>query len=135
MKDIQDFIDKMVNIEVVWDEGRYWHYPFKIFVEKEDWTIEFWIMMIEWWVSPHYKIFIEKIKENSKRVYMSIDFPAGMDMENEFVGVFQYENETVKIKLLPYTVKDNKPIILPAVEDGVLYKYIREDFNRVFINH
>jgi len=101
MKDLQSFITDMVRIEEIESVQAFGHYPFQLMSEGSDDSLTLAVLDLGD-VIPCYKIFAEHLAKGAKRIYMSIDFPAGGDLAEDFVAVFQYENETFNVVALPY---------------------------------
>lgn len=101
MKDLQSFITDMVRIEKIESVQAFGHFPFQLLSEGSDEKLTLGALDLGD-VIPCYKIFAEHLAKGAKRIYMSVDFPAGGDLVEDFVAVFQYENETFNVIALPY---------------------------------
>lgn len=100
----QEFIEKFVTIDFVESSGCYGHFPFQMFVEKADGSFEADALAISGVVNC-YRIFVSKLDKKPKSVFMALDFPAGGDIETDFVAVFSFENGAMDILAIPYNPK------------------------------
>lgn len=108
MKTKEDFIKSMVNIEYIEDEGVYGHYPFQLFSETKNGDFEINSLALGGDVKSCYLRFLEYKNEGSKRIYLSLDFPQGGDIENDFVAILSFENDNLDLIALPYRTEDGK---------------------------
>jgi hypothetical protein len=84
MKNVEEFVATMVKIDIIEDSNSYGHYPFQLYVELEDGKSEMNALALGGDVASCYKRFAKYKKENAKRIYLSLDFPKGGDIENDF---------------------------------------------------
>jgi len=106
MKNIQNFISQLITIEFISDSQCYGHYPFQMFVETSDGGFELNALALGGDVVSCYRRVASYVKQNAKRIYMSLDFPAGGDIENDFVCIFSYEGGEFELFAMPYDPED-----------------------------
>lgn len=106
MKDLQGFIKSMVKIDYLEDFGAYGHYPFQLVSEDTEGKMTIGALLLGGDVEACYSTFAKQIKNGDKRVYLSVDFPAGGDIDKDFVAVFSYENEEYSLLAIPYNIED-----------------------------
>jgi hypothetical protein len=131
MTDIEDFVKSCVTIDYKKEHGQFAYFPFNMFVEKKDGSVDLIVIASrEGGVLNIYKIMFKYINSGIKRLYVAIDFPAGMDIKNDFVGVISYELSKEKGKQLdifaiPYNEKT-----------GEIYKRINRSphLNMIILN-
>lgn len=109
MKNIEEFVELSVKIEKQSQRNEFGYYPFHMFVEKNDGKIDIIVIADISSVGDVYKIMDRYIKIGMKRLYCAVDFPARMDIKNDFVGVFKFDKndeEEFEIFAIPYSTKD-----------------------------
>ncbi len=112
MKTLDEFVKTMVRIEFLEDENCYGHYPFQLFVETKDETFEMCALALGGDVLSCYRKFGEYKNDDAKRIYLSLDFPSGGDIENDFVAIFSMENDKIDLFAIPYSTKDGAKLEL-----------------------
>ncbi len=88
MKNVQEFVEKLVDISIVEESNCYGHYPFQMFVETADDKFELNALAMGGSVQLCYKRAEKYYREKAKRIFLSIDFPKGGDIKKDFVCVF-----------------------------------------------
>jgi len=101
MKTIEEFVESLVKIELIEDANCFGHYPFQLFCEKNIGNNEINAISIGQ-ISLVYLRFAEYKKNGAKRIYLSVDFPAGGDIDNDFVAIFSFENDVLSVFAIPY---------------------------------
>ena len=92
MKDVEEFVKQCVTIDYKEEHKIFGYFPFNMFVEKNDGSVDFvCIATTDGGVLNVYKIMFKYISSGVEKLYLAIDFPAGMDMKNDFVCVIQYD--------------------------------------------
>ena len=104
MKSLNNFIESFINLELIDETNCYGHYPFQMFVENEDNTNQINSLALGGDVASCYRLFAKNKNNNAKRIYFSLDFPSGGDIENYFVCVISYENNEINLIAIPYNV-------------------------------
>jgi len=108
MKNVDEFIENMVHIDFLEDEECYGHYPFQMFVEKEDGTHDINALALGGDVESCYKRATEYKQNNAKKIYLSLDFGCGGDIIHDFIAIFSFENGVVSIVAISYDIKNGK---------------------------
>lgn len=107
MKSIQKF-KKSLNIGFVENTGIYGHCPFQIYYQSKEGHIAHSNLIPEEKVLFYYKAFHRYLVEGCTTVYMSIDFPAMGDIENDFIAVFSCENKEINMCAILYDKETGK---------------------------
>ena len=103
---VKDFVSNLVNIDLIEDsDGNYGHYPFQLFVEKEDGTFEMNTLDLGGDVLACYKRVAIYAKDNAKKIFLSLDFPSGGDIEHDFVCVYSIVDSKFDIYAIPYNTE------------------------------
>ena len=129
MKDINTFIDDMVDITPMDAGDCFGHYPFKLLSEDSDGKLSIGALALGGDVKACYDVFKKCLVDGAKRVYMSVDFPGGGDIEHDFVAVFQYENGEVIVLAIPYNTKTGETF--DRISESVLLSRIKKEFKWV----
>jgi len=108
MKSVEEFMKIMVKIEFIEDSGSFGHYPFQLFCENKGGGFEINALALGGDVASCYRRFSEYKKQDAKRIYLSLDFPKGGDIENDFVAIFSFEDGELKLFAIPYKTEDGK---------------------------
>lgn len=104
MKDIEEFVKKSVKIEYQKQANQWGYFPFHCFVEKQNGNFDVIVIAGIESVEDCYKIIAMCIQNNCKRVYMALDFPAGGDIDHDFVAVFATEGIKFDAFAIPYNI-------------------------------
>jgi len=126
MKNVEEFVATMVKIDIIEDSNSYGHYPFQLYVELEDGNIEMNALALGGDVASCYKRFAKYKKEKAKRIYLSLDFPKGGDIENDFIAIFSYENGEINLYAIPYLLENGE--VLQTIIESVQLSKILEQF-------
>lgn len=127
MKDLKEFIEKFVKIEYLDHCKSYGLYPFQMFVEDKEGKNNIVSLNLGGEIEKVYHAFMDYYKDSPKRIYMAVDFPAGIDMKNDFVCVFVYELDVLTVYAIPYKIKTGK--VLPEIYESELLSMIKKDIN------
>lgn len=117
MKDVNEFTEQMIKVDYIEQSDCFGHYPFQMFYEKHDGKASISALALGGDVKACHRLFADVMHGGIKRVYMSLDFPSGGDIENDFVCVFYYENSTHELKnfAIPY---DSQGVILNKITES-----------------
>ncbi len=129
MENIKDFVKQLVKIDYAEQWGGFGHYPFQLYAETEGGQAEMNALALGGNVNACYLRFRKYLKEGAKRIYMSLDFPKGGDIENDFVCVFSYENAEHQIFAIPYETEGGKTF--PQIKESSLLSKILGDFIQI----
>jgi hypothetical protein len=125
MKTVEEFVKKMVKIEFIEDSNCFGHYPFQLLCENKDGGFEINALALGGDVDSCYRKFAKYKKEGAKRIYLSLDFPKGGDIENDYVVIFTFENNKVELFAIPYEINGGK--ILDIIKDSTQLDFIKSD--------
>jgi hypothetical protein len=102
MKDLKEFVEKLVKIEFLDHCNSFGFYPFQMWIEHKDEKSTFASLDLGGEIRAVYKAFADYYKEDSKRIYLAVDFPANMDITNDFVCIIGYESQEFTLYAIPY---------------------------------
>jgi len=108
MKTVEEFVETLVKIEFIEDMNCFGHYPFQLFCENESGDFELGALALGGDVTSCYKVFAKHIKGDAKRIYLSLDFPKGGDIENDYVAIFTFDYGVINVFAIPYDTEDGK---------------------------
>lgn len=103
MKDLKEFVEKLVKIEFIDHCNAFGFYPFQMWIEHKDDKSTFASLDLGGDIRAVYKAFAEYYKEDSKRIYLAVDFPSVGDIESDFVCIIAAEKDIFTINALPYS--------------------------------
>lgn len=133
MKDINEFVEKLVSIEYHDEIESYGHYPFQLFTESQNDKQEFVSMIGDGSVVNRYAIFKEKLSDNPKKVYMSLDFPAKNDIPHDHVIIFSYENGEFNRFAIPYNAENGER--LPTITESEQLDAVFNQFKSIVLDN
>ena len=126
MKSVEEFVSSMVKVEFIEDSNCFGHYPFQLFAETKDGKQEINSLALGGDVASCYKRFAHYKNNDANRIYLSLDFPKGGDIQNDFVAIFSFENNEIKLQAMPYQESDGK--LLQAIKESQHLKSIMSQF-------
>lgn len=126
---VQDFVNNLVKIDLIDSESSYGHYPFQLFVEKEDGTFEMNALALGGDVISCYLKVLKYYKENAKKIFLSLDFPSGGDIEHDFVCVYSIVNGKFDIFAIPYNTETGEKY--EEIHQSELLKKILDQFENM----
>ncbi len=98
-----------------------------MFVEAADEKLTICALDLGGDVRAVYKAFSDFHKEKPKRIYLAVDFPANMDIENDFVCIINYQNDEFKLTAIPYNPGTGE--IFPEIKVAEILNKIFEDLS------
>lgn len=125
MKDLKEFIEKLVKIEYLPHCRSFGFYPFQMFVEDKEGKNNIVCLNLGGEIGKVYHAFMDYYKDNPKRIYLAVDFPAWLDLKYDSVCVFVFEDNSLRIYAMPYNKETGQ--MLPEVHEGKLLESIRND--------
>ena len=130
MKNVNEFIENMVNIEFVDQSNCFGHYPFQMWTKTKDGKNEMAALAIGGDVAACYRAAAGHIKNDAKCVYLSLDFPATGDIKNDFVAVYSYEDKELKCIAIPYDPKTGN--LLDRINSSETLSGLMKQFKNFF---
>lgn len=128
MKDLKEFIDTLVKIEFLDHCNTYGFYPFQMVVEDKEGKLNMVSLDLGGDIRAVYTAFNDYFKENPKRIYLAVDYPAGMDIINDFVCVIGYENSEFTLYAIPYDLETGET--LSDIRDAEILDRIHDDLGK-----
>ena len=127
MKDLKEFAEKLVKIEFLDHCNAFGFYPFQMYVEHKDEKATICSLDLGGDVRAVYKAYADFFKLNPKRIYLAVDFPANMDITNDFVCVIGYEKEEFLIYAIPYNTETGETF--SEIRDAEILNRIHDDLS------
>jgi hypothetical protein len=127
MNTVKEFIDNLVKIDIQEDYNCYGHYPFQLLVEKSDGTFDINALALGGDVDACYRRVRKYIKENAKKIFMSLDFPKGGDIEHDFICIYSIVDGVIDIFAIPYSTETGEKY--EEIHTSEILNKILEDFN------
>ena len=110
MKTVSEFEKELVKIEYIEQSECFGHYPFQLVCENKKGGIELNALALGGDVAACYRRFAEYKCQGAKRIYMSLDFPKGGDIENDYVAIFSFEDDKLSVYAILYEVERGERI-------------------------
>jgi hypothetical protein len=131
MKTTQEFIDNFVKIEFIESSQAFGHYPFQLIGVYEDGKMDVGALLLGGDVGAVYNATKMFIKNGCKKIYLSVDFPAGLDVEQDFVTIYTLEDGKIDTLLIPY---DETGKELNRITSGKMVDTLTEQFKINVLN-
>lgn len=128
MKDLKEFVEQLVKIEYLDHCKAFGFYPFQMFVEDKEEKTTLCALNLGGDCRAVYKVFADFFKDNPKRIYLAVDFPASQDIHNDFVCVIGYEKEEFTLYAIPYNVETGETY--SNINEAELLDLIHGDLNK-----
>lgn len=125
MKNVNEFVEQLVKIEFLDHCNAFGFYPFQMYVEDQEEKATMCALELGGDIRAVYKAFADFYKQNPKRIYLAIDFPAGMDILNDFVCIIAYEKEEFILYAIPYNTETGET--LSEIRDAEILNNIHDD--------
>lgn len=128
MKDLKEFVDTLVKIEFLDHCNAFGFYPFQMYVEDQEEKATMCALDLGGDIRAVYKAFADFFKQNPKRIYLAVDFPACGDICNDFVCVIAYEKEEFLIYAIPYNTETGETF--SEIRDAEILNKIHNDLGK-----
>jgi len=128
MKDVKEFVTTLVKIEFLDHCSAFGFYPFQMFIEDKDEKNTICSLDLGGDIRAVYKLFTDYYKENPKRIYLAVDFPAVKDITNDFVCVIAYENNEFYLYTIPYNIETGETF--SEIRDAEALDLIHDDLGK-----
>ena len=128
MKNLKKFVDQLVKIEYLDHCNAFGFYPFQMFVEDKEGKATLCALDLGGEIRAVYTAFADYFKQNPKRIYLAVDFPANMDITNDFVCVIGYEKEEFLIYAIPYNTENGETF--SEIRDAEILNKIHGDLSK-----
>lgn len=128
MKNLNEFVEQLVKIEYLDHCNAFGFYPFQMYVEDQEEKTTMCALDLGGDIRAVYKAFADFRKQNPKRIYLAVDFPAGMDIQNDFVCMMAYENSAFLIYAIPYNTETGETF--SEIRDAEILNKIQEDLSK-----
>lgn len=127
MKNLTEFVDKLVKIEFLDHCNAFGFYPFKMYIDKPLEKPTICALALGGDIRAVYTAFADHFKQNPKRIYLAVDFPANMDIVNDFICVIGYENEEFTLYAIPYNSETGESF--SEIRDAEILNKIHDDLS------
>jgi hypothetical protein len=128
MKNLKEFVDQLVKIEFLDHCNAFGFYPFQMYVEDKEEKATLCALDLGGDIRAVYKAFADFFKENPKRIYLVVDFPANMDITNDFVCIIGYEKEEFTLYAIPYGIETGATF--SEIRDAEILNKIHDDLSK-----
>lgn len=139
MKDIEEFVKDFVDIKLQEPEKEFGYWPFHMFVEKEDGHVDIiCIAEVPDGVKSIYTLIGAYLMGGVKRIYCAVDYPAALDMKNDFVAIFHFrdlDNEANDFSIFGIPYNKNDGTVYERIEDCELFTHIVKYMYVVIAEH
>ena len=129
MKNVKEFVEQLVKIELMDGEECYGHYPFLLFVETSDGKFEMNALALGGDVESCYNRAKKYFNEGAKKVFMSLDFPESIDINNDFVCIYSIVDGEFDVYAIPYNFETGE--IYDEIHESEILDKILEDFKSI----
>jgi hypothetical protein len=121
------FIESFINIEKNENTGLYGYHPFHLVAEVGTRMDINALALTK--IEFCYARAKQYVEENVDKIIMAVDFPAGLDIEHDFVAVFTIRPSDQKVMLVAIPYDPNTGELFEVIKESVLLDQIREQFN------
>ena len=128
MKNLKEFVETLVKIEFIDHCNAFGFYPFQMYVEHQDEKATMCALDLGGDIRAVYKAFADFYKESPKRIYLAVDFPANMDITNDFVCIIGSENDEFTLYAIPYNSETGD--VYADIRDAEILNRIHEDLSK-----
>ncbi|MDQ6481612.1 hypothetical protein [Dyadobacter sp. LHD-138] len=125
----EEFVKRLVAIDPIEDTGSYGHYPFQLYAEGADGSIELNALALGGDVLSCYRRMRKYVKDNAKEIFMSVDFPTGGDIHHDFVCVFSIVHGEASVLAIPYDSVTGERF--PEIKESIQLSAILAQFKQV----
>ncbi len=136
MKTTDEFIDHLVKIEYVESTGTYGHYPFQLVTENEKGELTVAALCLGGDILGVYRTVKTLLTEGAVKAFLSVDFPAGHDIENDYVAVFtlirNHSGDNLTCIAMPYDWVNGKQFT--RITSGEMINTLKEQFTQYVLN-
>lgn len=132
MKNVKEFVDQFVKIDLIENEDCYGHYPFQLFAETSDGKIDLNSLALGGDVKSCYKRAKKYFNEGATKIFMSLDFPALKDIENDFVCIYSILDGEFEVYAIPYDTETGETF--EEIHNGEMLDNILEDFKSICLD-
>lgn len=126
MKNVNEFIKGLVKVDSIESVDCFGHYPFQLFAENNNGTAELNALALGGDIKACRRRFNDYKKSGAKKIYMSLDFPAGGDIDKDFIVVVSLEGEEISLLAIPYSTEDGK--LFPTIKESDILSKIKSEF-------
>ena len=125
MNNVNEFVERLVKVEFIESSECFGHYPFQICSKTKDGSLRLGALALGGDVVSCYRALKKELEEGCTEIFLSLDFPANGDIENDFVAVFSVVNGLCSLFAIPYDQDGN---ILERITKSKILDQIFEEF-------
>ena len=129
MKTTAEFIDSFVNVSYLEADKAYGHYPFQLFVETKDGSCELNALFLAGDILSVCRRVRQYVIQDAKMLFLSVDFPAGGDIDHDFVCVISVQDRECTALALPYDPSTGERFT--EVKEGIQLSGILAQFKSI----
>ena len=127
MKNVDEFVKQCVKIDHLEQANCYGHYPFQLFVEIKDGSFVMNALALGGDVASCYRKVYEYKRDKAKKIFLSLDFPKGGDIQNDFIAVFSVDDKGTSVFAIPYDTESGDR--MGIIKESQHLSGILKDFN------
>lgn len=125
----KEFVEQFVKIEIIENDGTdanaYGLYPFQLIAEFEYGKMDINALAVNN-VQDCYVRVNEYLSKGAKKMFMALDFPRNLDIDNDFVAIFSIIEDKYDIFAIPYDTETGE--VFSEIRSSKLLDAIMEQF-------
>lgn len=125
--ELEEFVTNLVTVDYKEDAKAFGHFPFQMISEDSEEGLIIGALLLQDVREVYAAIKTQLIKKNTTKVFFSVDFPAMLDIKNDFIVVFSIENKEVKLFAIPYNTETGE--LYDRVYQSRVLDHILDNFN------
>ena len=125
----KDFVEQFIKIEIIENEESdpnvYGLYPFQLIAEFENGKMDINALAVNN-VQDCYVRVNDYLSKGAKKIFMALDFPRNLDIDNDFIAIFSIVEDKYDIFAIPYDTETGE--VFAEIYSSKLLDAIMEQF-------
>ena len=124
----KDFVEQFIKIEIIEEESDpnvYGLYPFQLIAEFENGKMDINALAVNN-VQDCYVRVNDYLSKGAKKIFMALDFPHNLDIDNDFIAIFSIVEDKYDIFAIPYDTETGE--VFAEIYSSKLLDAIMEQF-------
>lgn len=124
----KDFVEQFIKIEIIEEESDpnvYGLYPFQLIAEFENGKMDINALAVNN-VQDCYVRVNDYLSKGAKKIFMALDFPRNLDIDNDFIAIFSIVEDKYDIFAIPYDTETGE--VFAEIYSSKLLDAIMEQF-------
>lgn len=125
----KDFVEQFIKIEIIENEESdpnvYGLYPFQLIAEFENGKMYINALAVNN-VQDCYVRVNDYLSKGAKKIFMALDFPRNLDIDNDFIAIFSIVEDKYDIFAIPYDTETGE--VFAEIYSSKLLDAIMEQF-------